>query len=84
VINQERFLKIHSKIKKVANNPFLFSKKVKSFKDEIRRIRFGNYRLFILINKDYRTIYCLAFRHRKNGYGKKTIKELAKIIHQLN
>ena len=51
--------------------------------ENIRYIKFGDYRLFIFINEDNLTVYCLRLIHRKECYSKKSINNLLTIIEEL-
>lgn len=43
---------------------------------KIRKLRFGNFRLFILIEKN--SVFMLGYGHRKNCYSKEFLSSLSK------
>jgi len=70
-IKEEEILKIEAKIKLYSDKICSMTQPIKNIKENIRKFRWGKYRLFLHI-KDY-TIYCLAFLHRKECYKKESI-----------
>lgn len=80
-ISEEQIFKIKNKIDSLSSNIFSLSQKLVGFPNNLRKIRFGDYRLFVYIENF--TIYCLAFIHRKECYKKESLNRIFTLVKNL-
>ena len=78
--NEEEFLKVKQELEDSLSNLHIRTKQIKSINSRVRRLRIGNKRLFLFIDK---YIWCIAFLPRKNCYNPITIKVMKKLIKRL-
>lgn len=83
-LTEEEFEELDNEFEKILTSPNSKTKRVKGWKHNIRRIRFGNYRLLIMVKEESLTVYSLMFLPRKDCYSKKTEKIIEKIVKQIN
>jgi len=79
--DEKLFLRVVTKLHYIANSgkPFNLTEGIKGFSPNIRKLRIGNYRIFIYIKQIIETIYCLAVKHRKEAYKEKTLNQILTI-----
>ena len=79
---QERFKKLVEKINCILSNPYKYTKQVHSLQ-KVRRFRFGEYRLFVLIDDVGMNIYCLSISLRGKSYTKESMRKILARIQKL-
>lgn len=77
-------LKIKSKLDSISDNPTTRSERVKGVPTSyLRKLKFGNYRLFIYIDDKGMNIYCLAFLPRKDCYNKISLNKVLTLVKEI-
>lgn len=74
--SEKELMRVKDKMDIVSLNPIYYSKSIKNTPANLRTIRFGDFRLFILLNQNTETIHCLAYLPRKHCYDKKSINKV--------
>jgi len=82
-LNEEEFDELEEKLHLVKKSPNSLTKRVKGWENNIRRIRFGDYRLLIYVSEKNSTIYAIAYLPRKNCYSKHTEQLMKKIVQKI-
>jgi len=67
-LGKKLIVRIVKKMRKVEESPFDFLEKIKD--KEGYKIRVGNYRMFIDLEKEKKEIHVLTVRHRRYAYKK--------------
>lgn len=81
----EEFLKVKNKLDYISLNPNYLTKRIKNIKNKnIRRVKFGEFRLFILLDNISEEIFCLAYLPRKKCYSEKSINKVLKIVQSIS
>lgn len=81
ILNEKEFLKVKSILHRNLDNIHIRTKQVEAIGNKIRRLRIGNNRLFLLIQRDI--VFCVAYLGRKDAYKKITINKLRLLITKL-
>jgi mRNA-degrading endonuclease RelE of RelBE toxin-antitoxin system len=80
-ISENDLLKIKSRMDYVSQSPITLSEHVQGLSlSNLRRVRFGDFRIFILIDPIGQVINCLAFLPRKSCYDQKSLNRVATIV----
>jgi mRNA-degrading endonuclease RelE of RelBE toxin-antitoxin system len=82
-ISEDQFNKLDEEFDKILDSPNSKTKRVKCWKENVRRIRFGNYRLLIYVCEESLTVYGLAFLPRKDSYSKSSQKLILKLVNRI-
>jgi mRNA-degrading endonuclease RelE of RelBE toxin-antitoxin system len=78
-LNEEEFIAVNSKLKKMLPNLIQNTSQVKG--TNLRRLRMGSKRLFLkIINND---VYCVGYKMRNNAYNKKQLQEMDKLMRKI-
>ncbi len=77
-ISQEQIVKIRNKVVFTSKNMQHFSELIKGVPYKVRKMRFGDYRLFLYI-KNF-AVYCLAYVHRRECYKRESINKIVQMV----
>jgi mRNA-degrading endonuclease RelE of RelBE toxin-antitoxin system len=85
-LSDEDILKIEKKIKlAISRNIYRNTQSIKGTKNpHIRKLRDGEYRLFIYINNERKIILCLMYSHRKKAYSFENLARLIRMVKGLD
>lgn len=77
-ISEKVIIKIHEKLDQIiAPSPMRRTEKIENFPlTNVRKYRFGDHRLFMIIDLGLYTITCIAFLHRNRCYSKKNLRRI--------
>lgn len=79
-----RIIAIKDKLKLIGNhsNPQILTDRV--LNTPLRKIPFGNYRIFLYINKKVEVIYILSIKHHNKCYKRKELNKVLSILNRLS
>lgn len=84
-LTENEVMKIKSKMDYVAQSPLNYSERIKGVPTSfLRRVKFGNYRLFIYLEDRVMVIYCLAFLPRKKCYDKVSLNRVLNLVKRIS
>ncbi len=82
-LTEEEFDELEMSLDAILNSPNSKTKRIKGWKYNIRRIRFGNHRLLIYVDEITLTVYVLAFLPRKESYSEETRKTILSLVSKI-
>jgi len=84
-ISRDDLFNVKEKMDIISENPNSHSKRVKGiFGVNLRRVRFGQFRLFIFLDPIIEEIYCLAYLPKKKCYSRKSMNKVLTLVKQVS
>ncbi len=80
---EEEFDQLDQSFEEILESPNSKTKRLKNWKGNIRRLRFGNRRLLLYVSDRNITVYALALLPRKECYNKKNQRLIERLVQHM-